>query len=253
MSIFQSTGLRDFLQQGGCFRRGFLNGEFRLRSGSAPATADAAETGSLLATITASSATRTAEVKATGSVQLTGGASGSVNTITVNSIEIMGSTTAYNTTLIVTAANIVDKINKWNPIGIWAVTDGTATPTITLYAPLGAGAVTWTVASTVTTITKIDVNFSGGITPVNGLQYGLSEAGSVLKTGVWSGVVAIGGVVGYWRLVGSVADTGGISTVLPRLQGTCGTSGADYNMGSTTLTLAATHTVDVWTLTEPAL
>jgi len=252
MSIYQSTGLRDFLQQGGCMRRAFLNGELRIRSGSAPADANAAETGTLLVTVTVASGTRTNEVRAAGSVRLDTGGSGSVNTVTVSGIEVMGSATNFDTSLIVTAANVVDKINKWNPMGIWAVTDGAATPTITLYAPLGAGAVTWTVASTVTTITKTDSNFSGGTAPANGLQYGLSSTGAVAKTGVWSGVVGAGGVAGYWRLCGSVSDAGGSSTTLIRLQGTCGTSGADYNMGSTTLVLSATHTVDTWTLTEPA-
>jgi len=255
MAIYQSTGLRDFLQQSGCMRRGFLNGELRLRSGSAPATADAAETGTLLVTITVSSGARTAETKAAGSVTLTGGGAGSVDTLTVSGVEIMGSATAFDTTLIVTAANVVDKINKWNPVGIWAVTDGAATPKITLYAPLGAGVVTWAVASTCTTITKTDVAFGTevtGIAPVSGLQYGLSATGAVAKTGVWSGEVAATGVAGYWRLCGSVVDAGGSSTTLVRLQGTCGTSGADYNMGSTTLVLGATHTVDTWTLTEPA-
>lgn len=54
----------------------------------------------------------------------------------------------------------------------------------------------------------------------------------------WGGAT-VGGVAGYWRLVGS-ADTGVLSTTQPRIQGTCGsTAGADLYMSNTTLTTDA--------------
>lgn len=262
MAFTFSTGLRDYLQQGGSFERAFVNGEFRIRSGSVPSSGDAAETGTLLCTVTNASGARTVEVQAAGSVQLTGGAAGSVNSIVVGDnagvagIEILAvaglGTIAFDTSLIITAANIVDRINRFNPLEIWAVSDGAATPTITLYAPRGAGAVTWGVTSTATTITTVDVNFVGGTSPVNGLLFGLSSAGVIAKSGTWSGVNAATGTAGYWRLVGSIADGGGISTVLIRAQGTCGVSGADYNMGSTSLTTGLTHTVENFSITQPA-
>ena len=106
-----------------------------------------------------------------------------------------------------------------------------------------------------TTLTKTDVNMgteTAGVASVNGLTYGAIASGVLSKSGVWSGVVSSGGTAGYFRICGSVVDAGSSSTTLVRIQGTCGVSGADYNMSSTTLTAAATHTVDTFSLTFPA-
>jgi len=261
MSVILSTGARNKLAEGFPLRQLFLMGHMIIRSGSAPATADAADTGTLLVDISQASGAQTRETRAAGTVQLTGGAAGSVNSILVadnagGGIEILAvlglGTIAFDTSLIVTAATCVARINQFNPIGIWAVTDGGATPIITLTAPLSAGAVTWGVTSSSTTITTTDGNFSGGVAPVNGIQWSLGTAGVISNSGVWSGTVAATGVAGYWRIYGSVVDAYGSSTTAIRVQGTCGTSGADYNMGFTTLTLATTHTVNTGSLTIPA-
>ena len=112
MTIKLSTAARNFLAAGGSYKDLFQNGRMEIYSGSQPASADAAVTGTLLCTITDNSAARTAEVLASGSVTLTGGASGSLNTLTVNSVDILGGAVPYNTSLTQTAADIALQINR---------------------------------------------------------------------------------------------------------------------------------------------
>jgi len=91
-------------------------------------------------------------------------------------------------------------------------------------------------------------------TAANGLEFGDAASGVIAKASgeTWSGVgIGGGGTAGYFRLVGNASDTGVLSTTLPRIQGTIGTSGADLNMTSTTITVGATYTIDTFQLTLP--
>lgn len=97
---------------------------------------------------------------AVGSVELTGGVSGSVDGITVNAVEIMSGAVAFNTDLPTTAQDVADNINantstpnytatvSGNIISITSVDKGTAVNG-------------FVVVSTVTTITKADINMAG--------------------------------------------------------------------------------------------
>jgi len=67
----------------------------------------------------------------------------------------------------------------------------------------------------------------------------------------WQGVGAIAGTATWFRLVGNVADTGLLSTTLPRIDGTVGASGADLNMSNTAVSVGATYTVDTFKLSLP--
>lgn len=70
-----STGARNGIAQGMGFAGLFNRGTIQLWSGTQPATADAAATGTLLATVSTSSGAVTQEVRATGTVTLNTGAS----------------------------------------------------------------------------------------------------------------------------------------------------------------------------------
>lgn len=257
MALRLSKGLRNFLNEGGSLKQAFAGGKIELYTGTQPTNADDAVTGTLLCTYTASSGAHTAEVSATGSVALTGGGSGSVDTLTVNSLEIMGSSTPFNTSLTQTAADICSKIND-NPKNMLFVASngGTATVTITAKPGLGTLPNTWVVASTVTTITKTDTNMSGGVNSVNGLKFGDSAAGVVAKDALqtWSGVAGNTGTAGWFRLKGAVADAGGADSTETyiRLDGNVSTSGANLNLSSTSITSGATQTITTFSLTEPA-
>lgn len=102
-------------------------------------------------------------------------------------------------------------------------------------------------ATGTTTVTAIDA-----AARVNTLQFGRPTAGVISKTAdVWSGVNLATGVAAWGRFVWP-DDTGALVTLTqPRVQFDINTSGAVYNIGNTTLTSGATHTVQDFSLTIP--
>lgn len=109
----------------------------------------------------------------TGSVQLTGGASGSVDSVTVDGVELLSQAVNFNTSLNQTASDLADEINDniTNPnYEAEAVTD---TVTISQIVPVEG---TLTVTSTATTITTSD-------TDVTGATFGTTQDALVRKTG----------------------------------------------------------------------
>jgi len=113
MAIRQSTGLRNFLNNYGSYKNAFTGGKLLLYSGSQPATADTAASGTLLCTVSLGSGTWTAETQSYATCELTGGGEGSVGTLVIATFEIMGSLTAFNGSLAQTAADIAAKINAY--------------------------------------------------------------------------------------------------------------------------------------------
>jgi hypothetical protein len=255
MALRLSTGIRNFINAGGSMKDALQGGELRIYSGTQPATADTAPSGTLLVTITNASGTRTPEVLATGTVTLNSGSSGSVDAITVNGVAILDAAVPYATSLTVTAANVAAAINSSASNPEYSATSSGAVITIKAKRGSGAGANTFAVVSTVTTLTKTDVNLSGGVTAVNGLKMGTSAGGVLDKhaTQVWTGVAVATNTAGYYRFVGSVADGGGTDTseVEFRVDGAISTSGAQLNMSNTTITFGATDTVSTYSLTLP--
>lgn len=259
MALRFSKGLRNFLNEGGSLKQAFAGGILEIYSGTQPTTADDAVAGSLLVTIRDNDGTVTSEVQATGSVALTGGASGSVDTLTVNSIAILAASVPFNTSLIQTATDVCKAIND-NPKNTLYVADnaGGTSATITLTAKPGLGALpnTWVVASTVTTITKTDTNFSGGVDSANGLLLGDSAAGVITKKSsqTWSGTAGTTGTAGWFRLKGAVADAGAADSTETyfRVDGSIATSGANLNMSSTSVVATALQTLSTFSLTYPA-
>jgi hypothetical protein len=67
----------------------------------------------------------------------------------------------------------------------------------------------------------------------------------------WQADGVAAGTAGYFRLVANPTDNGAADTVLPRVDGSVGTSGADLNMSTTTITVGATYTIDSFKLTLP--
>lgn len=257
MTLRLSTALRDFVNNQGSLKDALHDGEIRIYTGAQPASADTAPSGTLLCTITAASAARTAEVSATGTVTLAG-SSGSVTSITVNSVEVLGATVAFDTDLTTTAAAVAAQINKYRSQPNYTATSSGAV--VTIIAPRGLGAIAngYVVSTTVSTLTKTDVNMgsaTAGVTAVNGLRFGVSSSGVLVKDAsqVWSGVNAASGTAGWFRFTGSVADSGATdsSATQVRLDGAVSTSGAQLNMSSTSLTSAATTTLSSFPITLP--
>jgi hypothetical protein len=85
-----------------------------------------------------------------------------------------------------------------------------------------------------------------------GLDFGTASAGSLPKgSGVWSGVVAAAGIVGWGRLYGTGGTTGTSSSEV-RADFNVGVSGSDLEIANSSLSLSATQTIDTFTLTVPA-
>lgn len=87
----------------------------------------------------------------------------------------------------------------------------------------------------------------------NGLEFGDAADGAISKASgeTWQDTGIAAGTAGWFRFVGNPTDDGSASTSLPRLDGSVGTSGADLNMSSTSITVGATYTIDSFTLTLP--
>lgn len=254
MTLRLSSGLRNYLENVGSFKNAFSGGKLKIYTGAQPATADAAPTGTLLATITDASAAHTQEVRASGTITLSGSA-GSITACTVNALTVLGETVAFATDLTTTAANLAEAINEYPSVP--KITASSSGAVVTVYAPqgVGAGANGWVVDSTCTTLIGTDVNMSGGVTAVNGLKFDKATAGVMdkLDSQTWSGVAASTGTAGWFRLEGPVADSGALDSTESqvRLDGAISTSGAQLNMSSTSITAAATQTITAFPITLP--
>lgn len=254
MTLRLSTGLRDLVNQQGSVKKALQNGQILIYSGSQPATADAAPTGTLLATVTANSGARTAEVLATGTVTLSG-SSGSVTALTVNGVSIIDNAVPFNTSLTQTAADLATEINNTCSAPDYTASSSGAVVTIIAGRGTGAAVNTFVVAATATTLTATTANLSGGVAAANGLKFGTSSSGvlSKLASQVWSGVAGATGTAGWFRFSGSVADSGVLDSVGSevRMDGSVSTSGAQLNMSSTSITSGATQTISSFPITLP--
>lgn len=101
------------------------------------------------------------------------------------------------------------------------------------------------------TVTLNSGAFTPG-SPTNGLTFAAASGGAVSKSGVWSFNGVAAGTAGWFRLKGNATDAGGVSTTLPRLDGSIAVSGADMNLSNITIAVSAPNTIDSFTWTQPA-
>ena len=233
-----------------------------------PATADAAVTGTLLATITRASGT----VKAKKKIRITptaGTANAAEWNVTLNGIKVTfvddATPTAaeictglYNairaaigTTSYTTPAS---KLNIPEIYGAFTLTDNTGTLDIEAavagtdfdisLSVSGAGAGTGSMAASTITEDAYGLKFEAEA-DVSG---GIIEK---LAADSWSGVAVADGVAVYGRLVLD-SDTGVLSTTEPRLQGQVGVSGSDFNLDYIDLATGKTVNVSSFKITYPA-
>ena len=251
MTLRFSTGLRNNLAGNKGFASTFAKGSINIYTGTQPATADSAVTGTLLGTVTLSSGALTQETRASQTITVAG-ASGSINTVTVSTLNIIPSgAVAFNTSANQTASDLCDAINR---DGLFDATVSGAV--VTVLAPRGAGTTynTLAFATTVTTLTATvgAGTISGGVAAVNGLTFAAPVSGVVSKSGVWSFNGVAVGTAGWFRFIASSADGGGVSTTLERLDGSIAVSGADMNLSNISLTIGAPNTIDTFSYTAPA-
>jgi hypothetical protein len=257
MALRLSAALRNAILYGRALKYDLSNCVLKIYTGSQPASADAAPTGTLLVTFSNASGALTREVLSVGSLTLSG-TSGSADTFTLNSIEIMGGSVASDGTVAGTATLVAKAIND-NPKNVYVVASTTgASGVITLTAKPGLGSLpnTWVPAGTGTTISFASAsNMASGVTAVNGLKWGDVAAGVLSKLALqtWSGVAVATGTAGWFRFEAAVADAGALDTTesVKRMDGACSTSGAELNLSSTAILNTATQTIDTFTVTLP--
>lgn len=257
MTLRISAGARNYALHAGSLKNVYQGGKLKIYTGTQPATAEAAPTGTLLVTVTAASGAHTQEVRATGTITLSG-SSGSVTACTANALAIIGAAVPFNTSLAITAADLAAAINDYNSEPKWSATSSGAV--VTVIAPLGMGAAAngMVLDSTCTTLVGTDVNIGStvaGVTAVNGLNFGAPSAGVMpkLSTQTWSGVAANSGTAGWFRFESAVTDSGALDSTESqfRMDGAISTSGAQLNMSSTTVTALATQTITSFPVTFP--
>lgn len=257
MALRLSTGLRNFMLQHGSIKQALQNGRIEIYTGAQPASADNAVSGTLLATLTKASGAFTAEVLATGSITLTGGGSGSIDSVTVNGINIIPQgAVAFNTSLNQTASDLADAINAGLSSPEYTASASGAVVTITAMRGTGTSPNGFVVTASLTTITASYANMSGGVAPVNGLTFASAADGVLAKNAAeaWTGVAVASGTAGWFRFYGSVADAGGLDSTAStiRLDGSIATSGGQLTMSNTVVSAGATQTGTSLTLTMPA-
>lgn len=254
MAVKLSTGLVNWLAGGSSLRRAFDDCELEIWSGTPPTTADLANTGTLLCTVTEGS----------GSTYLRQGW-GEINTVTITTF-VTGQTWLFDVTIgsetLVTTgtftntpdagsvAMVAVKVAKlFEAIGCSACATGT-TGVIYVMAPSGKSLLIALNGTATGGATIVDAVLAAD-TDGECLHFGPPAVGIISKdSAVWSGVNVATGVAGYFRFV-LPGDAHDLSTTAIRLQGAVSTSGAEMNLSNTTLTLAATTTIDSGNFTTP--
>ena len=254
MTVRLSTALRDALVGTLGFHGALRNGRIEIRTGSQPTTADAIATGTLLGTVTASSGANTAETRAAQTITITG-ASGSVDSVLVNTMDIIpNETVTWSVSNDVTASLLCAAINR---AGIYTATVATNVVTVRPRPGVGAAHNGYTFSTTVTTLSATvgAGTITGGVNPVNGLLFTDPASGviSKLSSQIWSFSGTAAGTAGWARFYGSPTDDGStLSTSLVRLDGSVATSGGDFSLSNISVAIGAPNTCDTFVWTQPA-
>jgi len=259
MSFILSTGLVNFLAAGGSLRKAFDDCVCNIYSGAVPVTAEEAPGSGLLCPITIGSVAVAATDRSIPKIHHVtfsdNHAPGDTCVLSVN-VDSIGvvNYTYTNTPDAGTAAQCVILIARMiNDIPqLCAIPDVTAREMYVMSRINGldftlayvSGNIVATVDAAVQAASRAACAALWFGPPTIGL---ISIAGSP-----WSGVNLQTGIASFFRFVrpDDQGNQAGGSTAI-RLQGTISTSGADMNLSNTTLTIAATTTIDSGNFEEP--
>ena len=208
MALKYSTGLRNFLVGEGSLRKAFEDGALNIYSGAAPANADEAPTGVLLAKITKASGVLAAGARSTPKrykVVIGSHAEGHTFPFALTVDGVGPVTITHTNTPDAGDADAVAKAiaQMLNDIPqLRAIAEGASG---NLYVQSAIDGLDFTLADagggtgTITSITQVEAASS-----VNSLRFGNPASGSLAKNSdVWSGVGLANGTAGYFRLVTS--------------------------------------------------
>lgn len=262
-----SSGMVDYISQEGGITQALANGVIHFYSGTQPASANDASTGTLLCTFTKGGATPyTAETRATATVTI-GGSSGTLASLKIGGVELLPSAVAFVTDTTATASAVKDAINNNLTIPDYKATSSGAV--VTIIAPKNSGnklnglAITSSVTLTLTASVNAGANSNfgdttgspagvvAGASATNGLNFIFpnSSAGVAVKeVTAWSGTAVASDSAGWFRFQGDSISPSGASTTAIRFDGSIGTSGTDLIVSSTTITSGAVQTINSFTI-----
>jgi len=264
MALRFSTALRNKIASGLSWAEALQNGELVIYTGSQPANADTAQSGTELVRFTLSGGTYTAPTQCITKIALAT-ANGTVDDITVGGgFDLLNSANvSVGANLTDGAANVAADINaKVNPFGITA---GSNANDVWLYVPESFGAalnnVTCTANGTTTTATvNAGDNILGGanaqqngVAAANGLNFQPAANGAIAKESTaWQANASANGTAGWFRYLAGGSNDSVTGTTELCFDGTVATSGGDLNLSSLTITANATQTINTFTVTVPA-
>jgi len=250
MAQRKSTGLVNFMADTGSARNALSNSRIYIYSGTQPAAADDAVSGTLLVTLTKGSGTFTAETLPVWQFTVAGSA-GTVETVKVGGIECLGTAVTYTTDATTTAAMVATQINAYASIPDFRATS--SGDVVSIIGPVGSGASlnTLVLATTVTgsvtaAVVSAGATTTAGVTSVNGCSFQFPAVDGLLskETTDWSGVAVATGTAGWFRIAGNSDDSNGSSTSYRRLDGAISTSGSEMNLTSTAVTSGGTFAIN---------
>ena len=241
--------------------RGPVSGTYSLQggyigiySGTQPASADAAATGTLLVKITNSSGAFTA-----GAYQTTDDDNVCASQSVTSGVNMTLNGTGAGTLGVGYHVSISSATTEDLSTAVFRITGtGNNDESIVEYIEGGNNATVYT-ANTFKTVTEIyprkpaafssNVKVGYGIT--NGLFLALAANGAIAKhaSQTWSGVGIADGTAGWFRFYGAATDAGGISTTLPRIDGRIATSGAELNLSNTSIVTGAAQSITAFSIT----
>lgn len=257
MAFQFSTGLRQYLLGEGSVRKAFEDSIIKVFGGTAPANADAAETGVLLCTVTKASLAVTPGDRSTPRAYEIA-ISGTITTGNVVSINVTVDgvgPTAYPYTILAAddsrlkiAAKVARMLNDIAQIRAIPDIDDASGLIYVLGSIDGLNLTLADVPGTcATTVTE-----KQAAVRTNCIQLANPVAGVIGKeAAVNSGINVAAGTASHFRLI-LPSDTGVLSTTQVRLQGTVGISGTDWVLNSTNFAIGATTTVSEIAITIPA-
>lgn len=256
MTIKRSTGFINAVIGECSGRNAIAGGKIILLSSTAPTTADDAVIGQTLATLTDGGGAWTAETRAQWQITFSGTVGGSVSSVKVSAgplaasgVELLAAAVTPVTDLTTTAALVAAAINNNIQFPKFSATASGAV--VTISAPIGSGIKfnSTTCACTATTITATVANSgaasTAGVASANGIDFGSAPVSGIATTSeTWSGSAVLAGTPTHFRIVTDGNDTGALSTVYRRMQGTVGLtgSGADLELSTTTFVTSPSAT-----------
>lgn len=255
-----STGLQAAIAAHG-YHQAIANGWMEARSGSMPSSADAADTGTLLAVVTLAGGAYTGETLAEWKITISG-SEGSLDSITIGGMPILSAAVSYTSSVAATVTAIVANINAnaTNPKFTARADDDD----LYIKAPFASGTdYNSVVCATSTTTLGAAVAGDGtpsgsggtaGVAAVNGLNWQYPPVAGVLskESTAWQDTSAnASGTVGYLRLKLDAGDGGTLSTAYRRMDFSVASSGADVTGTSLVTTAGAPFIISDFPLTIP--